>query len=304
MSGYPRQVLAALFDAVELNDVVDPVVRLPQPLPLACDAAQIQRCLALCLQFWEEGADREQLLALTATLLRTGDLSADARRRYKLIRARYKQLRFALVLYGAQHRVPPLLRATVVALGRLQDAFKLGRRRAVTRYALVLRMLLSRPVWFAVRREIAAVKIDDAEGFLRFRKSEIGCLRRWLAEPRLTAHGFHAMRKIISRQVSFYDTLRSLEPDDGYLGMSRYLSAINGLMGSHHDDLVDETFSGRRDYHRDAVTLSGDVRARLQALVAAYPREAAAARGGAKSALSLRARRAVVKTSGADRGVD
>lgn len=273
MNAFARPVLAALFDAVELNDVVDPVVRLPQPLPLACDAAQMQRCFALCLQFWEEGADRTELLALTRTLLRTGDLSADARRRYKLIRARYKQLRFALVLYTAQHKVPPLLRAKVAVLGHLQDAFKLERRRAVAGYAMVLRALLSWPAWRAVRREIAGVKIDDAEGFLRFRKSEIARLRRWLAEPEITAHRFHAMRKIVSRQVSFYDTLRSLEPNERYLGMSRYLSAINGLMGSQHDDLVDEAFAGRRDYHRDGVALSDDVRARLQALVAAYPAE-------------------------------
>jgi hypothetical protein len=268
---YPPEILDALFEAVETDDVVDPVVSLPEPIPVACGEADMRRCLNLCVQFWREGANRADLRALTATLLLTGDLPADARRRYKLIRARYKHLRFALVLYGRSHRAPPLFRATVAVMGHLQDSYRNERRTAVLGYALLLRMLLTRPVWIAVQREVAGIQLDGAEGFLRFRRAEISRLRQWLGEAELTAHRFHAMRKIISRQVSFYDTMRTLEPDEGIFRMSRFLSAINGLMGSLHDDLVEESVSGRNDYHRDEFRVPQDIRDRLSTLTRAYP---------------------------------
>jgi hypothetical protein len=247
------------------------VVSLPDPIPVACDLAEMRRCLDLCLQFWREGAIRADLLALTATLLLTGDLPPDRRRRYKLIRARYKHLRFALVLYGARHRAPPLFRATVVVMGHLQDAYRNHRRFAVLGYALVLRLLLTWPLWQAVQRELAGTRLDGPEGFLHFRRDEVQRLRQWLGEDRLTAHRFHAMRKIVSRMVSFYDTRRSLAPDEQAFRMSRFLSAINGLMGNLHDDLVESAVAGRQDYHRDAFALPPDIRARLEALTKAYP---------------------------------
>ena len=270
---FPPSVIAALFEAVEMDDVVDPVVSLPDPIPLACDVAEMRRCLDLCLQFWREGAIRQDLLSLTGTLLRTGDLPPDQRRRYKLIRARYKHLRFALVLYSAVHRAPLLFRATVAVMGHLQDAYRNDRRGAVLRYALVLRLLLTWPVWFAVQRQVGTVRLDDAHGFLRYRLAELQRLSQWLAADTLTAHRFHAMRKIVSRMVSFYDTRRSLTPCEETYRMSRYLSAINGLMGGMHDDLVEGAVSGLQDYHRDALLLPEDMRCRLQALTQS-PRDA------------------------------
>jgi hypothetical protein len=270
---FPPSVIAALFEAVEMDDVVDPVVSLPDPIPLACDVAEMRRCLDLCLQFWREGAIRQDLLSLTGTLLRTGDLPLDQRRRYKLIRARYKHLRFALVLYSAVHRAPLLFRATVAVMGHLQDAYRNDRRGAVLRYALVLRLLLTWPVWFAVQRQVGTVRLDDAHGFLRYRLAELQRLSQWLAADTLTAHRFHAMRKIVSRMVSFYDTRRSLTPCEETYRMSRYLSAINGLMGGMHDDLVEGAVSGLQDYHRDALLLPEDMRCRLQALTQS-PRDA------------------------------
>lgn len=274
-ASYPPEILDALFEAVEMDDVVDPVVSLPDPIPVACGKADMHRCLDLCVQFWREGANRADMRALTTTLLLTGDLPSDARRRYKLIRARYKHLRFALVLYSRSHRAPPLFRATVAVMGHLQDSYRNGRRTAVLGYALLLRLLLMQPVWIAVQREVAGVRLDGAEGFLRFRRAEVGRLRLWLGEgldeTRLTAHRFHAMRKIISRQVSFYDTMRTLEPDERIFRMSRFLSAINGLMGSLHDDLVEESVAGRKDYHRDEFRVPQDIRDRLRTLTRAYP---------------------------------
>jgi len=270
-AAFSPQMIAALFDAVEMDDVVDPVVSLPDRIPIDCDRDEMGRCLALCIQFWREGAIRSDLTSLTNTLLLTGDLSRDARRRYKLIRARYKHLRFALTLYGTRHRPPPLFRATVVVMGHLQDAYRNERRTAVLGYALALRLLLTRPIWWAVRCEVASVRLDDAAGFREFRMAEMRRLDQWLADTSLTAHRFHAMRKIVSRLVSFYDTRRSLEPDERALRMSRFLSAINGLMGNMHDELIERAVSGQQDYHRDTLVLPPDIRRRLHALTQTYP---------------------------------
>jgi hypothetical protein len=52
--------------------------------------------------------------------------------------------------------------------------------------------------------------------------------------------------------------------------MSRFLSAINGLMGARHDDMVERAISEKGSY-RAAATLDADVRQRLETLVAHYP---------------------------------
>jgi hypothetical protein len=267
---FSSSILDAMFYAVDTDDIVDPQVSLPNPVPVACTQGEMGRCLELCVQFWEQGADRVVMSNLAGQLLRTGDLSPNNRIRYKHIRARYKHLRFAFVLYGTKHRPPPLFAATVAVMGHLQDAFRIGNRVGVMRYGILLRALQSKPVWQYVKREVADVRLDDESGFLAFRQGEVRRIHRAL-ENTITSHGFHSIRKIVSRLVSFYDTLKTLEPDDQLYKVSRFLSAINGLMGSIHDDLVKQADAGQRDYHRDVLPLPADIRTRLEMLLAYYP---------------------------------
>jgi hypothetical protein len=266
---FSSSILDAMFYAVDTDDIVDPEVSLPNPVPVACTQEEMGRCLELCVQFWEQGADRIVMSNLAGQLLRTGDLSPDDRIRYKYIRARYKHLRFAFVLYGTKHKPPPLFAATVAVMGHLQDAFRIGNRAGVMRYGILLRALLSKPVWQYVKREVSDVRLDNASGFLAFRQGEIRRIQRAL-EKAVTSHGFHSIRKIVSRQVSFYDTLKTLEPNDQLYKVSRFLSAINGLMGNMHDDLVEQAGAGQRNYHRDVLELPDDIRARLEMFVAHY----------------------------------
>lgn len=271
---FPPETLQALFEAVEIDDVVDSEVSLPDPIDPACSEEEMRRCLALCLQFWSEGVRRADLLRLTGALLREGDLDPAARAEYKHIRAKYKHLRFALTLYDARHRPPPLFGFTVATMGHLQDAFRNGHRRAVTGHALLLRVLLARPVWAAVRRRVSAVRLDTPEGFLAYRRAEIRRLAKALERESLTGPQFHAMRKIVSRHVSFYDTMRSIEPREHDRKLSRFLSAINGLMGSRHDEMVERAISGEQSYGTTTV-LDADVRLRLEGLIARYPLQGA-----------------------------
>lgn len=268
---FSRQTLDALFQAVEMDDVVDPVVSLPDSILVPCSADEMKRCFDLCLQFWDERAERAQMCELLGTLLLTGDLPLDARVRYKHIRAAYKQLRFALVLYGKRHKAPLLFRTTVAVMGMLQDAFRNRRRLSVQGYALILRLMLSWPFAMAVTREIARIRLDDEEGFRSFREAEFRRLKEGLEGGRLNGHRFHMLRKIVSRQVSFHDAMRTLAPSEQLYRMSRFLSAINGLMGSMHDDLVERSATGQGHYHRDDFPLPREIADRLEALVARTP---------------------------------
>lgn len=267
---FPSETVHALFEAVEIDDVIDPDVSLPEPIMLNCDQEQIRCCLTLCLQFWTDGVSRADLITLLDTLSETGDLDTPGRARYKHIRARYKHLRFALMLYGADHRVPLIFGLTVAVMGHLQDAFRNGRQKAVFGYVLALRALLAKPLWSTVRRQLRGIPLDTAQGFLNYRKGRIKALGRALGNSEFTGHQFHAMRKIVSQQVSFYDTLRSIHPDDHSYRMSRFLSAINGLMGGRHDELVEQAVTGVHRYGA-ARPLSDDIRRRLELLVEAYP---------------------------------
>ncbi|SVW22971.1 Uncharacterised protein [Klebsiella pneumoniae] len=96
-------------------------------------------------------------------------------------------------------------------------------------------------------------------------------LKEIIAKPQLTGREFHDVRKIISQQVSYYDTLRSLDPENKEaLLISRFLAAINGLMGDKHDDMVADDMENRRSYDAP-VALDSDIRQRLELLISRFP---------------------------------
>jgi hypothetical protein len=267
---FPAETLRRLFDAVDVDDIVDAHVALPEPIVLACSDESIRQCYALCLQFWVDGFRREDALRLVEKLLRNEGLSADERLEFKHIRARYKHLRFAQRLYGERHKSDYLFDLTTRVLGKLQDAFRSGRRSGIVRSGLQLRVLLSKPVWSMVKHSMETTQLDNEAGLVAFQKSEIRDLKEAVARTSFAGHQFHAVRKIVSMQVSFYDTLRTLSPNDHAYRMSRFLAAINGLMGSRHDEMVAEALSGRRQYDTPA-PLANEIRSRIETLVAHYP---------------------------------
>jgi hypothetical protein len=267
---FPAETLQRLFDAVAVDDIVDAHVALPEPIVLGCPDESIRQCYAVCLQFWEDGFTREDALRLVEKLLRNEGLSADERLEFKDIRARYKHLRFAQRLYSKRHCSNRIFDLTTRVLGKLQDAFRSGRRSGIVRSGLQLRILLSKPVWSMVRRAMRNTQLDNEAGFVAFQQSEMRNLKKAVSLTTFAGHEFHAVRKIVSMQVSFYDTLRSLGPNDHAYRMSRFLAAINGLMGSRHDEMVAEALSGRRHYETPA-PLATETRSRLETLIAHFP---------------------------------
>lgn len=266
---FPAAQVDALFDAVLNDDVVDPHVELPAKVPQVADGQVLSDCFALAYQLWTDGVDRREMNRLLMTLLAKGDLNGEERLAYKYIRAKFKHLRFALVLYDQRHRSPLLFKWMTALQGHLQDAFRNGQAAPARLHALVLRAMMVRPVWWLITREASHVALDNPAGFAGFIDGQMASLRKAMAADQLTGGTFHASRKVISRYVSFIDTLRTLHPGDDVWKMSRYLSAINGLMGSLHDDLVEAHATGQGDYHKDQVVLPADIAARLTALLAA-----------------------------------
>ena len=52
--------------------------------------------------------------------------------------------------------------------------------------------------------------------------------------------------------------------------ISRFLAAINGLMGDKHDDMVADDMDNRRSYDAP-VALDSDIRQRLELLISRFP---------------------------------
>ena len=58
---FPLEASERLFVAIEEDDVVDAQVSLPPTIALSCTTEIIHDNYALCLQFWLNGVDRQEL---------------------------------------------------------------------------------------------------------------------------------------------------------------------------------------------------------------------------------------------------
>lgn len=268
---FPEDTIELLFTAVEEDDNVDAHTNLPGVIDLQCPHENIAQNYALCLQFWRDGFTREELLGLVKKFTQHPDLPNDIRMRYKYIRARYKHLRFAQRLYSKKHQSFGLFNITTVILGHFQDAFRNGNHKNLSYYGAILRILLSKPVWSLVSYAMSHFQLETESGFIAYRQSQIRALGTLISNQHLTGEEFHDVRKIVSQQVSFYDTLRSIDPGNQQAyEMSRFLAAINGIMGDQHDVMVADKLSGGSLYD-EATPLDPDLRLRLEQLLARYP---------------------------------
>ncbi len=268
---FPPETIERLFQAVEEDDRVGSTASLPPSIEVQCSTESVRHCYALCLQFWQEGVHREDLLKLINLALQQGELNEKDQLRYKHIRARYKHLRFAQRLYGKKHESDFMFRLTTVYLGHFQDAIRHRGGGKIKLYGRLLKILLSAPVWRWVHYCLRNVTVDDASGFIHYRQQKIRMLKTMIASPTLTGERFHNVRKIISQQVSYYDTVRSIDPKHvDAAQLSGFLSNINGLMGDRHDEMVADELSGRKSY-RESSPLAENIRQPVEQFVARYP---------------------------------
>lgn len=259
-----------LFTAVDEDDMVNEHANLPPAIQLQCTQENIRNNYSLCLQFWEEGFTRLELLGLVQKLLKGGELSDAERKQYKYIRARYKHLRFAQRLYSKNHKSDFWFCQATVVLGHFQDAFRNRSKSNIAIFGNILRIYLSVPGWRWVQYFLRHPRLENKNEFIAYRQEQMRKLRVIIAKPQLTGKEFHDVRKIISQEVSYYDTLRSIDPSnqEAYK-ISRFLSNINGLMGDRHDVMVADKLAGRKSYNEPAM-LDTNIRQPLELLLTRY----------------------------------
>mgnify|MGYP001310487166 CR=1 FL=1 len=266
---FPEAMPDRLFDYILENDVVTEDCVPPADIPMQFSDTEIVDAFRLARQLFSRRLDINLFRRLTATLAIKSDLSAPDRLAFKHARAKFKQVRFAKANFDKRHVYPPCLNLTTAVLGHLQDDFKNGHS-VRTRARGVLACALLSPVPFMlILRELRDFRPVSADGLREWTGDENRRLQNIMAKPELTAREFHSTRKIISRRVSLYDTLRVITPSPALDQTSRFLATLNGLMGALHDKLVEEKARGARDYNNEVFPMPRNIRDRLTALVAA-----------------------------------
>ena len=268
---FSDQQLNRLFEAILVNDVAEDHVTLPETIPASFTDDVVRDCFDLSHELWARQVDRRALAVLVDRLVLSADLDSRERVSFKHIRAKFKHMRFACVLYTTRHQSPILFKSMTTLMGHVQDAFRNGHSLKTRLYALVLRIMIISPYWRMMERELSRMKLETGPAFEQYLRGQISALSDSLRADRMTAHPFHALRKIVSRQVSFFDDYRTIFPDNRSDVMARYLSDLNGRMGRMHDDLVLKHAKGEQNYRKHQFPLDIALREKLSGLVRQYP---------------------------------
>ncbi|WP_354624307.1 hypothetical protein [Psychromonas sp. MME2] len=261
---FTREQCEKLFAAVLVHDDIYPNATLPDEIHLNYSQAQLNQCYQLCLQLWELGVQRQTLKALIFKIYRQHQLDPAEQEVYKDIRAKFKHLRFAYVTCGENHTYPNLFSNLTRKMGKFQDAFK-NKKYSNMKWAVNrLRILLTPFVYRFITREVEHFKASSTETFQHYIHSEIDFIRLHLKQSEVTGKEFHETRKVISRQVALYDNLKVLYPSQYHNKISEYLSTINGMMGSFHDDLIITKFADPEKYFEDTFPIPAEIKVRLE----------------------------------------
>ncbi|MFZ1891769.1 MAG: hypothetical protein WAU37_06245 [Formosimonas sp.] len=267
---YTEQQCKDLFAAVLADDVIEVDTWFPDQIHLDYTQEQLIECFQICHQVWAEGFIPKEFDGMIKKLYQQRSFTAEEQLTYKHVRAKFKQLRFAFANFDEKHKYPFAFNAITVLMGTLQDAFKNGQPTLVGRYAQLLRIFLTKiPVGF-INREMNCFKPCSVYAFRQHVNKGIDFIRQRLVKTEVTGREFHSIRKIISRQASFYVALTVLYPSKYHSDVFRYLSTINGMMGRMNDVLVEKELSGTLDYHKDLIQIPDDIKQYLQVVVDKY----------------------------------
>jgi len=275
-----------LFAAIQVHDEIHLDAVLPETMHLDYGPDQFARSFALARRLWDAGVHRHTLIALATKLARGRRLAQADMEEFKDIRARFKQLRFASMIFGETHHYSPALHQFTKTMGHLQDALKNGRVLGVVVRAVALRFLLTRIAFRRMERGLDRFRPSSREDFRAYVNGELDVIRAFLAKPGVTGKEFHDVRKIASRMMAIYDSMNTLYPSEYHRQITLFISTINGMMGGMHDGLIERRLSGEQDYHAETFALPPEIGQRLWRLErsladASAPAAASAARSGA-----------------------
>ena len=260
----------SLFAAVLAHDDIFPDAELPDTIHLDYSQEQLAQCYRICRQLWKDDVNRQDLIGIIVNIYRYRALSTEDQLAFKYVRAKLKHLRFAYIACDERHRYPRMFHWLTAATGYLQDAIKNAQHAAAGRLAIRTRLFLTRIFYAQISREIDQFQPSTTDTFKKYVRSQIDFLQWHLARAKITSKDFHEMRKVISRLVALYDNLKILYPSPYHVSISQYLSTINGLMGTMHDELIIKKFKKTQDYYADAFEIPVEIRQRLVALTERY----------------------------------
>ena len=267
---FPSAQCNELFAAVLVHDELYPEAILPDAIHLDYTQEQLSQCYQICQQLWQDGPSRLALILMVNKIYNQGELNEQDQYDYYCMRAKIKHLRFAYVIFDKSHRYPWVFHMMTAAMGHLQDVLKNAQRYSVWPIALLVRLFLSKQLYAIVVKEIKCFEPATVESFQQYVKNEINFIRINLAKDKVTSHEFHNMRKVISRQVAMYDNFKTLYPSAYHQSISKYVSTLNGLMGSLHDELIAKKFNKTQHYYKDKFEMPVEIRLRLEQLASKY----------------------------------
>lgn len=267
---FSKEECNALFSALLIDDKIDLDVSMPDSTHINYTQDQLWNCYQISLQLWEEGIKREALCLIIDKIYNQGKLNEQDQYSYYCMRAKIKHLRFAFALFDKSHTYPTVFHWMAAIMGHLQDILKNAQSSSIWPVVMLVRLFLSKPLYAISSREVYRFKPSTSEQFKNYVNDGINFIRAQLEKDKMTSHEFHEIRKVISRLVAFYDCMYILYPSDYQHAVLLYLSTINGLMGSMHDDLIAADFNKIQNYHKDTFLLPEEIRVRLKAFTDKY----------------------------------
>jgi hypothetical protein len=260
----------ALFGAVLVHDQIYPDAKLPNAIHLDYTPEQLYDCFQICQQLWQAGPNRKHLSRMIDKIYNQGELNSVDQFDYYCMRAKIKHLRFAFVMFDDRHQYPRIFHWMTAVMGHLQDVLKNAQHSNVKLAALLVKLFLSKPFYAIAAKEIKDFQPSSVESFRQYVMDEMQFIRMHLAKGPVSSYEFHEMRKVISRQVAMYDNFKTLYPSAYHQSISEYVSTLNGLMGSLHDELIAKKFDKTQHYYKDKFIMPNDIKQRLIELVDKY----------------------------------
>lgn len=263
-----RSQLEGLMQNVLDDDDINLNARCPAKPEPDFSVEELSSCYRLSWDLLVSGVNIPSARRLVAAIAIRGSASPEQAINFKLIRARFKQMRFACANCSEQHTYPERLNSITRLMGSFQDAFKNGQKLRTFMLGMWLCCRLRNGFFDDLRESIVNGRLSSIESFQRYFAAENQRLAEVLGgEAYLTARQFHELRKIISRRIALNDTRRVLYPSPELDAFSFFLATINGLMGDMHDDLVLKRMRDELDYENQLFKLPDEIASRIRALI-------------------------------------
>ncbi len=250
------------------DDEINLEARCPTMPPPDFTVEELANCYRLAWQLLISGVNMSSTRHLVYNIAIRRSATPEQAVSFKLMRARFKKMRFACANYSEQHTYPRRLHSLTRLMGSFQDAFKNGQKIRTVWLGIRLWCRLRTGFFAQLRETLVKARLSTLESFQRYIAEEDKHLAEAVGEETfLTARQFHELRKVISRRIALNDTRRALYPSPELDAISLFLATLNGLMGKLHDDLILKELRNELNYEKQLFKLPDEIASRIQALV-------------------------------------